>query len=463
MTWKVHRLPARITPAGYLSRLRHLPHAFLLESSASAGQRFDLLGAAPGTVVQSLDGRSEVIDRTGTRAIADPFAEIARLVGTRAPASRCPVDIDFCGGAVGYFGYELAYGLEALGPCGPRQGSMPDLCVGIYDWFIVRDRRDDETLLIATPAVDDEVFAQLVSLCEGKDPSAGCSEGGAADVASSLPWPAYQDAIRRILAYINAGDCYQVNLAQRFEAIIDIDPVALYERISARQCAPFAACLLNPAGNILSFSPERFLRVERGNVLTQPIKGTRPRGVTPQEDESLAQMLVASEKDRAENLMIVDLLRNDLGRSCVTGSVEVQRLFELQSFPNVHHLVSTVTGRLADGITPMDLLRNCFPGGSITGAPKVRAMQIIAELEPVRREAYCGAIGYLSYAGDMDTNLSIRTLVHSDGRVRYWGGGGIVADSTARDEYEESLAKVDFIREALLPPRRSMRATRHTR
>ncbi|MEX2326470.1 MAG: anthranilate synthase component I family protein, partial [Pseudomonadales bacterium] len=209
---------------------------------------------------------------------------------------------------------------------------------------------------------------------------------------------------------------------------------------------------------------ERFVRVENGRVTTQPIKGTRRRGRTDAEDAALALELRNSEKDRAENLMIVDLLRNDLGKCCKPGSIRVEKLFELQSFPNVHHLVSTVTGELRGGVSPLAFLKAAFPGGSITGAPKVRAMEIIHELEPHERGPYCGAIGYYSYNGNLDTNLSIRTLVYKDGSIYYWGGGGIVADSVAADEYAESLAKVDFIRRALGPQRdRSSAAAQNTR
>jgi para-aminobenzoate synthetase component 1 len=236
-----------------------------------------------------------------------------------------------------------------------------------------------------------------------------------------------------------------VNFTQRFSATYEGDPLGLYARLRQRQRAPFSAYLRTPHADILSFSPERLVRVEDRKILTQPIKGTRGRHSDPTEDQRLADELRHSEKDQAENLMIVDLLRNDLGKSAITGSIKVDKLFELNTYENVHHLVSPISGELKPDISAMDLLRNCFPGGSITGAPKRRAMEIIGELEPVKRHVYCGAIGYYSYHGNLDTNLPIRTLVCDADQLYYWGGGGIVADSDASEEYAESLLKVNFI------------------
>jgi para-aminobenzoate synthetase component 1 len=259
--------------------------------------------------------------------------------------------------------------------------------------------------------------------------------------ASNLDATAYRRAFARIQRYIAAGDCYQVNLAQRFAAPVAGDHWLGYQALRRLNPAPYSAYLNHPAARILSSSPERFLEVRRGRVETRPIKGTRPRAAAPEADAALARELRDSVKDRAENLMIVDLLRNDLGKVCAPGSVAVPRLFELESFATVHHLVSTVTGRLAEGLDAVALLRAAFPGGSITGAPKLRSMEIIEELEPHRRGVYCGAIGWLGFNGDMDTSIAIRTLVSSEGRLRFWAGGGIVADSTWEAEYQECQDK----------------------
>jgi para-aminobenzoate synthetase component 1 len=258
------------------------------------------------------------------------------------------------------------------------------------------------------------------------------------------------DAVTRVRDYIVAGDIFQANLSQRLEAPLEEDPWHLYRRLREVNPAPFAAYLEFDGVYVASASPERFLRVEPdGRVETRPIKGTRPRGQSPIHDAALSRSLWDSEKDRAENLMIVDLLRNDLSRTCRPGTVRVPELFALEGYQTVHHLVSTVVGQLAPGMDALDLLAAAFPGGSITGAPKVRAMEIIAELEPSRRGVYCGSIGYLSTTGAMDTSIVIRTLVALGGRVTFSVGGGIVADSDPEGEYQETLDKARALVTAL--------------
>jgi para-aminobenzoate synthetase component 1 len=267
-----------------------------------------------------------------------------------------------------------------------------------------------------------------------------------------FPPAQYRVAFERLQTYIQAGDCYQVNLARRFANSYRGDPWHAYQNLRAVAAAPFSGYMESPAGAVLCFSPERFLAADGGELLTQPIKGTAARGSDPASDRQLAAALCSSEKNRAENLMIVDLLRNDLGRSCVPGSIAVEQLFELQSFATVHHLVSSIRGRLRPGQHPLDALRNCFPGGSISGAPKIRAMQIIDELEPQPRSVFCGAIGYIGADGRMDTNLTIRTLLASAGQIYAWVGGGIVADSNCSDELAETLNKIEPLLKALSPP-----------
>jgi para-aminobenzoate synthetase component 1 len=251
----------------------------------------------------------------------------------------------------------------------------------------------------------------------------------------------YAERFARVQDYILAGDCYQVNLAHRFCAHSRDDPWTVYQRMRLENPSPYGAFLDYPFGQVLSSSPEQFLRVRDRQVTTRPIKGTRPRGERAADDLALRAQLMNSAKDRAENLMIVDLLRNDLGRVCEPGTIEVPGLFEIESFATVHHLVSTVTGRLRPECDAIDLLQACFPGGSITGAPKLRAMQIIDELEPQRRENYCGNIIRLGFDGDLDSSIMIRTALMRDNRVYYWAGGGIVADSVCTAEYQESLDK----------------------
>jgi para-aminobenzoate synthetase component 1 len=275
----------------------------------------------------------------------------------------------------------------------------------------------------------------------------------AADVAPDIPREAYELAVRRVVDYILAGDIFQANLSQRLRAELPdgLAPLDLFARLCAGNPAPFAAYLKLDDLVIASSSPERFLRLSGDEVETRPIKGTRRRGRGPAEDEALAAELLASDKDRAENVMIVDLLRNDLSRVCRDGSIAVPELCSLERYATVMHLVSSVTGRLRPGLGPVDLLAACFPGGSITGAPKIRAMEIIAELEPTRRGAYCGAIGYIGFDGAMDTSIVIRTFTIRDRRVTFQVGGGVVAGSTPEGEYQETLAKAAALIAALSP------------
>jgi para-aminobenzoate synthetase component I len=271
------------------------------------------------------------------------------------------------------------------------------------------------------------------------------------DLRSSFTRAGYLEAVARVREYIYAGDIFQANLSQRFEAPLAGDPWALYCRLRERNAAPFAAYVDFPEVTVLSASPERFLRVDpAGHVETRPIKGTRPRGLGPEHDGALGLALTESAKDRAENLMIVDLMRNDLSRVCAPGTVRVPELFALEHYATVHHLVSTVVGELAPGGTALDLLRATFPGGSITGAPKIRAMEIIAELEPTARGVYCGSIGYWSVTGAFDSSIAIRTGVARDERIYFSAGGGIVADSVPEQEYRETLDKARGMIDALV-------------
>ena len=458
LAWTIEPLPYRIGAAAWLARLREQGFACLLESAGAPGGRFDVVAAAPRARVESCAGQTRVFcdgntgaDSTARATHMDPFAVVNQLLGDMKPACPCPLDLPFTGGAIGYFGYELG------GSRRHRDLPLPDMAVGIFDVCIVLDHARRRSWLVATP---DTPPVKLTAIRQARPVVAGEWQVWQAPV-SNLDAGEYNEAIAAILRYIHAGDCYQVNFAQRFHARIEGDVLGLYGDIARRQQAAYSACLLTPAWQVLSFSPERFIRVEGNRVMTQPIKGTRPRGSNAREDRELAEALSNSEKDRAENLMIVDLLRNDLGRCCEPGSIKADKLFELASFRNVHHLVSTVSGRLRPGLGPLDMLRAAFPGGSITGAPKIRAMEIIEALEPVQRGPYCGAIGYIGFDGRMDTNLSIRTMACSGNDAWYWGGGGIVADSIAADEYAESLAKVDFIRQTLMR-HRSVDAAQHT-
>lgn len=401
--------------------------------------RFDILAAEPLATLVTRGPLTE-IRRNGRleTSIEDPFSLIARLLGPKTPARG---ELPFAGGALGYLGYDLGRRIERLPEITRDRDQIPDLMMGIYPWAVVVDHAERRTFLVGRSDIDGlenrwphliQQFSQIQTLGW----RTGAFEVREAPKAN-LDLAQYLDAFSRIKRYITAGDCYQVNLALRFEAATRGHPWQAYQHLRTFNPAPFGAYLSYPGLEILSSSPERFIRLEEDRIETRPIKGTRPRSSDVVMDARAVLALKDSLKDRAENLMIVDLLRNDIGKSSCPGSVRVPRLFEIESFATVHHMVSTIEGRLRPELGALDLLRGCFPGGSITGAPKIRAMEIIEELEPDRRGVYCGAIGYLGFDGRMDTNIAIRTLVHSDHRLRFWAGGGIVHDSTGPAEYEE--------------------------
>ncbi|MBM3202522.1 aminodeoxychorismate synthase component I [Candidatus Woesearchaeota archaeon] len=409
--------------------------------------RYDILAAEP---VATLVTRGHLTEIRASGAITlspeNPFSLLKTQLGTRLPQHP---DLPFCGGAIGYFGYDLARRLEKIPDLAADEENIPDMIVGIYDWAVIVDHTERRSWLAGradSPALAArwphllQSFSQIQILAWQQTGFSVLS-----GIESNLSRAEYGRAFRRVQHYIHEGDCYQVNLTQRFSACCRGNPWAAYQGLRVYNPAPFSAFLHYPQVQVLSSSPERFLKVRDGQVETRPIKGTRPRFDQPARDRAEAEALRQSTKDRAENLMIVDLLRNDLGKNCVPGSVHVPRLFDIESYATVHHLVSTVCGQLAGDQSALDLLKGCFPGGSITGAPKIRAMQIIEELEPHRRGLYCGAIGYIGFDGNMDCNIAIRTLMHSDNRIRFWAGGGIVADSDEEQEYQECHHKASAL------------------
>ncbi|MBX3492786.1 MAG: aminodeoxychorismate synthase component I [Parvibaculum sp.] len=425
------------------------PFALFLDS-ATAGPDSDA----------ALHGRwsfvaADPLDRLSLRIADDPapFATLKAKLAAWPAVAPSPGLPPFIGGAAGFFGYGLGRTLERLPaevpPFATDDQNLPDMALGFYDAILAFDMVERRALLIATQT--SERATRLRARYEAAQPLPQTPHFASAAITSNFTRAAYEAAVARVIDYIHAGDIFQANLAQCFEArLADGDtPYALYLRLRDASPAPFGAFFNFGEGAILSSSPERFLACRDGAVETRPIKGTRPRGLTPDEDRRLAAELMASEKDRAENVMIVDLLRNDISRVCADGSVTVEKLCALESFANVHHLVSTVRGRLRPGATPADLLAACFPGGSITGAPKLRAMEIIAELEPAARGPYCGAIGYLGADGAMDTSIAIRTMIVKNRRVTFQAGGGIVADSDPAAEYDETLAKARDMRHVL--------------
>ncbi len=450
-------LDNRLNAHEVLERVRPLGHPVLLDSSqpeAITG-RYDIITAGPDRVVSMSAAGLSCRDSNGQPLQLDPsqppFACLQQLLdelGTPEPLSDSP----FNAGLMGIFGYDLGRAIEQLPEHAQADIDYPWLLVGRYLWAVIIDHVDNSCRLIWHPLAND-VIDQVKSLLV----SPACNDNSDSDTfaltqpfASNLSADQYRQALEKIDDYIHAGDCYQINFAQRFQAQYQGDPWHAYKRLRRQATTPHAAFMESPEGAILSLSPERFLFVDNdGQVETRPIKGTRPRGKTTEEDAALAQELSTAEKDRAENLMIVDLLRNDISRNCAPGSVDVPELFSIESYPNVHHLVSSVCGTLKPGTTALNLLRDAFPGGSITGAPKIRAMEIIDELEPQRRSVYCGSIGYISCCGRMDTSITIRTLLCQEGEIYCWAGGGIVADSVIEEEYQETFNKVNNLLQGL--------------
>ena len=468
----VRPIPAEWTPLRALAAVERLPHTLFLESAGPRAEGSDWLFLAfdplwrlelRGGALRRIEGsRDQALDGHPLEALAEAWP--ARVVYDPAPP------VPFAAGLAGFLSYDLKDWIERFPSQARRDHDLPDLSLGFYDMVWGWNRESGEGWAVSTGLPEENAAARkaraqsrLAAQWERIEAVLG-PEGGAREVASeeSMQQPAvparvssnftrdaYLQMVERALEHIAAGDVYQVNLAQRFQVEPSMPHPELYRSLREISPAPFLASLSLPGGGIASSSPERFFRIQGDRIETWPIKGTRPRGKTPEEDRSLAAELRASAKDRAENVMIVDLERNDLGRVCAIGSVAVPALCDVSSHSNVHHLVSRVEGRLRDDVGPVDVIRALFPGGSITGAPKIRAVEIIDALEPVRRGVYTGAIGYWDVSGGCDWNVAIRTIVSAAGVASFHAGGGIVADSTPEAEYAETLVKASGMMRAL--------------
>jgi para-aminobenzoate synthetase component 1 len=496
----VEPLGETVEPAEVCARFLDLPYLVFLDSAAPqhSDAQYSFLTADPVSVVRSKGALTEI--RRGRHGGWEPASADALSVARSllppepvAPVSGVP---PFQGGLAGYIGYDWGAVLERLPPTRYDDLAISDVVLGLYDWVIAWDHRIGTAWLVSTgmpetgparerrardrmdlvrerlggrvgqPAdrrpreqADTAAAAPRLApvISAPSYPVAGVEGATVIGLRSTFTHRGYLDAVTRVRDYIIAGDIFQANLSQRFQSDLLEPPFVLYRRLRRRNPAPFAAYLGFGELQVLSASPERFLRLdpERRQIETRPIKGTRPRGLGPMHDAALGRALAESEKDRAENVMIVDLLRNDLSRVCRPGSVRVPELFALEHHPTVHHLVSTVVGELEPESDAADVIRAAFPGGSITGAPKVRAMEIIAELEPTQRGVYCGSIGYISASGAMDTSIVIRTCLGLRGKVYFQAGGGIVADSDPELEYRETLDKARGLIETLVESRAS--------
>jgi para-aminobenzoate synthetase component 1 len=477
----VEELTPAPDPVRCCELLDRLPFRVFLDSAVRGPRlgRYSFVSADPVAIVRSKGSRAEWIDTQTGDAFDAGGDALDTVRAMLAPHRTEPVPElpPFQGGAAGYIAYDWGRVLERLPAPLYDDLAMSDVVFGIYDWVLAWDHAVSRAWLISTglperiPTGRAHRAAARAAMVRDhlratRDRSHGVTVTAALvrDLPDTIPAPSYPvddarwtprvrlrssfthadylAAVTRVREYIFAGDVFQVNLSQRFEVPLSEPPWAIYRRLRVRNAAPFSAFFDLGNAAVLSASPERFLRLDAaGRVETRPIKGTRPRGLGPEHDAALGEALTQSAKDRAENLMIVDLMRNDLSRVCEPGSVRVPELFALERYATVHHLVSTVVGALVPGRDGVDLLRATFPGGSITGAPKVRAMEIIAELEPSQRAVYCGSIGYLSVTGELDTSIAIRTAVARGGHVYFSAGGGIVADSDPEQEYRETLDK----------------------
>jgi len=460
-------------PLDCCARCRDLPFLIFLDSAATSDRlgRYSFLSGDPAVVVRSKGERTERWTSTaGTwESIAGDALEYVRATLLRQHGAAAIPDLPpFQGGAAGYIGYDWGTRLERVAPPRFDDLAIPDCMLGWYDWVVAWDHQLGRAWLISTGLPETgparsrraaerqaSVRALLAGECRAPSPPSPAPAHRAAmtpapplypfaaRIRSTFTRSGYCDAVRRVIDYLFAGDIFQANLSHRLQSRLAEPPFDLYRRLRTYNPAPFSAYLDFGELVVASSSPERFLRVapETRVVEARPIKGTRPRGSSFEDDAALRQELSESEKDRAEHVMIVDVLRNDLSRVCRPGSVRVPELFALEQYATVHHLVSTVVGELAPDRDVVDLLRAAFPGGSITGAPKIRAMQIIAELEPTARAVYCGSIGYLSVTGALDTSIVIRTYLVLGEDVYFQVGGGIVADSDPEQEYRETLDK----------------------
>jgi len=427
----------------YFNALSDRPWAMMLHSGLSDNpySRFDIMVAEPLATLVTREQTTH-ITRDGIVEVSEkcPLTLLQSTLDSYGLTCAPATDLPFCGGALGLFGYDLGRRFETLPERAEKSLHTPDMAVGIYDWALIADNQLQRLTLVSRGDI-----SQRLAYLDSLKPPSRTPFHLTSDWQSNMSREEYGVKFNKIQEYLHSGDCYQVNLAQRFSASYQGDEWQAFEKLNQANRAPFSAFLRLPDSAILSLSPERFVRLQDRQIQTRPIKGTLPRLADPQADLEQASRLASSPKDRAENLMIVDLLRNDIGRVAQPGSVKVPELFVVEPFAAVHHLVSTITAVLPDNLNACDLLRATFPGGSITGAPKVRAMEIIEELEPQRRNAWCGSIAYISFCGNMDSSITIRTLTAEQGKLYCSAGGGIVADSNESAEYQETFDKVNRI------------------
>ena len=455
--------------AGLFGEVANRPWAMFLDSGVVNAKRpvnkhadFDVLAINPCVTLVSEGNTTLIESSSGMQSNTnDPMQLLQEQIRSVLPQMSAQ-DYDSCPyipGALGYFSYDLARRYETFENTATDDEQLPDMAIGIYTALMVVDHCSGVSKLIYLKNSEDagrtaQQWRKLIAWYQGNRISdvRNNKKTVPADriIRQNMERQDYQKRFQSVRDYTIAGDCYQVNLAKSFCVETDEDTWQIYQTLRESSPAPYAAYLNLPFAKVLSNSPESFIQCRNHVVTTSPIKGTAARDHTDLEnDRKTAHQLQNSAKDRAENLMIVDLMRNDLGRCCELGSIQVPSLFALHSFANVHHLISTITGVLKEDLHALDLLRSCFPGGSITGAPKIRAMQIIEELEPHRRGLYCGCIAYIGCDGSLESNIAIRTIVIKDAVARFSAGGGLVIDSQLDQEYQEIVDKAKMLKQAL--------------
>ena len=462
----IEEIKLNLSPVQIYEIFKTSAYSFILDSGTheyGLGE-YAFIGGDPFLLVKSKGSDVRITYRGSSDVLKNAdVLEVTRKILSDYQIENAVSPVPFCGGCVGYFSYDLGRTLEKIPNKAKNDSGVPDCCLAFYDLAIAYSYSQNKFYVVSTGFPEKGlkgekraeerlklVLGRLRALKGKKFNSSIVSPPiDGRNIFSNFTKASYLKAVDRIKEYIAAGDIYQVNLSQRFTCDFCLDSFELYKSLTKVNPAPFGGFLNFGEESIISASPERFLYLKDGALRTRPMKGTRPRGKTKKEDERLKNDLLKSEKDKAELMMIVDLERSDIGRVCEYGSICLESRRDIEKCPTVFQTTSTVGGRLSKDKDRIDLLKACFPGGSITGAPKIRAMEIIEELEPTRRGIYTGSLGYLSFSGEMDLNILIRTLVAKKNEIRFQVGGGIVADSRPEDEYQETLDKAKALFSAL--------------
>ena len=444
----IEEIPYNSDSSYYFEKIKHLEWPVFLDSCyqkdkpQSKYARFDIVAANPFIKIRAKNGVTSVSDRYGHYQHKQPSLEVLADLMDQYPKPSS--SLPFVGGAIGYCSYEL--NLKTV-----KKNTIDTMMMGIYDWALIVDHFEKKTYIVSMllDLKTKAFIAELVVIFDEDKTNLAQDFKIKNSVSDNLSFIEYKRKFDKVMNYINAGDCYQINLSKKFEVNTEGDSWNLYKKFRNINKSPFMAYLLYDDFEILSGSPERFIKSQDGIVTTRPIKGTRARGGNKELDKKNANELLNSVKDQSENLMIVDLLRNDLSMNCEVGSIKVDELFSIESYPNVHHLVSTISGILRKDSNNIKLFSDSFPGGSITGAPKIRATEIIDELEEHSRGLYCGSVCYFSFNGSMDSNVAIRSMVHHNQKLCFYSGGGLTTGSNVDDEYQEIEDKVENIKQTI--------------